>query len=183
MRQRYGLVLGSVLALMFLRPMVGQVIKSMDCSVDLEILRLPSCAVVTRSNHLYISQVFVGPLFKGVSSHLASVLLPSDGWAYFDRTGLVRVKDVAPFDNGASDFHSGLVRVLRGGKYGLASDRGVLKTPLYDGMNEFDKDHQGWKACNLCRLVMHGEYSMFEGGNWFWLDRQGRVVGRAEDPR
>ena len=58
----------------------------------------------------------------------------------------MRVKDVAPFDNGASYFHSGLVRVMRDGKYGLASDLGILTTPLYDGMNEFDKDYQGWKA-------------------------------------
>jgi hypothetical protein len=93
----------------------------------------------------------------------------------------VRVKDVAPFDNGASYFHSGLVRVVRDGKYGLASDRGVLATSLYDGMNEFDRDHPGWRACNSCRLVTHGEYSWLEGGHWFWLDRRGRVAGRAEE--
>jgi hypothetical protein len=77
-------------------------------------------------DRLYITLVFVRPIFKGIASHLASRLLPDGGWAYFDRTGLVRVKDVAPFDNGASYFHSGLVRVVRDGKYGLASDRGGL---------------------------------------------------------
>jgi hypothetical protein len=183
MRPRYGLVFGLMLAFVPLHPMAGQVIKSAGCAVDLEILALPRCAVVTKGDRLYISAVFVRPLFNGITSRLASRSLPDGGWAYFDRTGLVRVKDVAPFDNGASYFHFGLVRVVRDGKYGLATDQGVLVTPLYDGMNEFDKDHQGWKACNSCRTVTQGEYSWFEGGNWSWLDRRGRVAGSAEQAR
>ena len=159
MRRRYFLASGTMLALLFYRPVFGQVLQSAGCSVDVEILRLPSCAVVTKGDHLYVTSVFVRPLLKELRPTLASRALPDWGWAYFDRTGLVRVTDVAPFDNGASYFHSGLVRVLRDGKYGLASDRGVLATSLYDGMNEFDRDHQGWRACNSCRLVTHGEYS------------------------
>jgi hypothetical protein len=181
MRRRYFLACASMVALLFYCPMFGQVLQSAGCSVDLEILSLPSCAVVTKGDRLYVTPVFVRPLFKGIAFHLASRVLPDGGWAYFDRTGLVRVKDVAPFDNGASYFHSGLVRVLRDGKYGLASDRGILATPLYDGMNEFDKDHQGWKACNSCRLTEHGEYTWFEEGHWFWLDRRGRVAGPAKE--
>jgi hypothetical protein len=47
----------------------------------------------------------------------------------------------------------------------------VLATPLYDGMNEFDRDQQGWRACNSCRLVTHGENSWFEGGTGSrWID-------------
>ena len=182
MRWRDYMVYGSMLILLLCHPVFGQVIQSSGCSIDLEILRLPKCAVVSKGERLYITPKFVPPLFKGTASHLASRVLPDGGWAYFDRTGLVRVKDVAPFDNGASYFHSGLVRVVRDGKYGLASDWGVIATPLYDGMNEFDKNRQGWKACNSCRLVRHGEYSSFEGGHWLWLDRRGRVAGAEEAP-
>ena len=109
-------------------------------SIDLEILSLPSCAEVTKGDRLYVTPVFVRPLLKELRPTLASRALPDWGWAYFDRTGLVRVTDVAPFDNGASYFHSGLVWVFCDRKYGLTRDRGILATPLYDGINEFDKD-------------------------------------------
>jgi hypothetical protein len=162
--------------------MFSQVIHTPSCSVDLEILALPRCAIVTRGDRIYISAAFVKPLFKGIASRLTSRILPDSGWAYFDRAGLVRVKGVAPFDNGASYFHFGLVRAERDGKFALANERGILITSLYDGMNEFDHERPGWRACSSCRLVKHGEYSMFEGGNWFWLNRKGQVVGRAEAP-
>lgn len=180
MRIRCGLILASALALMYVRPMFSQVIHTPDCSVDLENPALPRCAVLTKGDRTYISAVFVRPLFRGNNSRLTTRLLPDNGWAYFDRTGLVRVTGVAPFENGASYFHFGLVRVARGGKFGLATSRGNLLSPLYDGMNEFDQDHNGWNACNSCRIVKQGEYSAFEGGRWFWLNRQGRVAAQAE---
>jgi hypothetical protein len=180
MRSRFSLILALLLALMSMRPILSQVINTPGCSVDLEILALPRCAIVTKGDRIYISAAFVRPLFKGITSPLTSRPLPDVGWAYFDRTGLVRVKDVAPFDNGASNFHFGLVRVARDGKYGLATERGILVSRLYDGMNELDQDHCGWRACNSCRLIKHGEYSMFEGGDWFWLDRKGQVVHHAD---
>jgi hypothetical protein len=117
------------------RPMFGQVLQSAGCSIDLEILSLPSCATAFTS--LPCSS---GHCSKELRPTLASRALPDWGWAYFDRTGLVRVTDVAPFDNGASYFHSGLVWVFCDRKYGLTRDRGILATPLYDGINEFDKD-------------------------------------------
>jgi hypothetical protein len=50
MRPRYGLVFGLMLAFVPLHPMAGQVIKSAGCAVDLEILALPRCAVVTKGD-------------------------------------------------------------------------------------------------------------------------------------
>jgi hypothetical protein len=86
------------------------------------------------------------------------------------------------YDNGASYFHSGVVRVVRNRKYALATDKGSLATALYDGMNEFDEDVGGWKACNGCRLMKDREYSFFEGGKWFWLYPDGRVEATTERP-
>jgi hypothetical protein len=40
MRRRYFLACGTMLALLFYRPMFGQVLQSAGCSVDLELLRL-----------------------------------------------------------------------------------------------------------------------------------------------
>jgi len=180
MKTHCKLLVACVLAFVSASCAFSQVIQASGCSVDLELPLLPKCALVTNGDQIYIAPPFVRPLFIGVTSRLSSALLPDIGWSYFDRSGLVRVKGVAPFDNGASYFHFGLVRVERAGKYGLSTDRGTLVTPLYDGMSEFEPDHHVWKACRSCRLVKHGEYSMFEGGSWFWLDRRGHAVDQAE---
>lgn len=180
MRTRYCLMIGLALALVFSHFAWGQIIKTPGCSVDLELVKLPSCAIVTKNDHTYISAPFVQPLFQGVNSRLASTLLPDGAWAYLDRSGLVRVTGVAFFDNGASSFHYGLVRIVRNGKYGLANEQGILVSRLYDGMLEFAPDHCGWKACDSCHLKKFGEYSSFEGGNWFLLNRHARARSVTE---
>jgi hypothetical protein len=52
------------------------------------------------------------------------------GWIYVDRTGRVLARNVAAMDNGADGFHTGLVRVTRDGKWGLATTRGRLAVPM-----------------------------------------------------
>jgi hypothetical protein len=169
------------LSFLFVGMVQSQVVRSLNCTVDAEIWRLPQCALVTRGGHLYVSRQYLRLFFTTSREQLASRQLPGHGWAYFDRNGLILVQDVAPMDNGASDFHAGLVRVVRNGKWGLADKRGTLITSLdYDGMYEYDPAHRGWKVCKLCHVVTRGEYSWFEGGEWFWLNRKGRVAGRTE---
>jgi hypothetical protein len=122
--------------------------------------------------------------FPSGKARLASVVLPGGGWAYFNRRGLIVVQDVATFDNGASSFHNGLVRVVRNKKWGLANAQGLFVVPLkYDGMLEYEESNKGWKVCMDCREVSDGEHSWFEGGEWYWLDRRGKVAGKAGDPR
>ncbi len=143
---------------------------------------LPKCAMITKVGHLYVSPRYLKLFFTKSSEHLAARRLPEHGWAYFDRSGLVRVQDVAPMDNWASEFHAGLVRVVRNGKWGLADKCGKLITSLdYDGMYEFDVAHKGWKVCRSCHAVTRGEHSWFEGGEWFWLDQKGRLAGHAHN--
>ncbi|MEO8737381.1 MAG: WG repeat-containing protein [Edaphobacter sp.] len=105
---------------------------------------LPKCALITKGGHLYVSPRYLKVFFAKFSGHLAARQLPKHGWAYFDRSGLIRVQDVAPMDNWASEFHAGLVRVVRNEKWGLADERGRLITSLeYDGIYEFDTAHNG----------------------------------------
>ena len=180
MRRLTWLICGSTLILLFARPIQSQILRYRDCTVDAEIWMLPQCALVTIGGHLYVSHRYLKLLFANSNEDLAARRLPEHGWAYFDRSGLVRVQNVAPMDNWASEFHAGLVRVVRNGKWGLADKRGRLITPLdYDGMYEFDVAHKGWKVCRSCCVVTGGEHSWFEGGEWFWLDRHGRLAGRA----
>ena len=80
------------------RPMFGQVLQSAGCSIDLEILSLPSCAEVTKGDRLYVTPVFVRPLFKGIASHpcqqstarLGMGILRQDGPRACDGCGSLR---------------------------------------------------------------------------------------------
>jgi hypothetical protein len=82
-------------------------------------------------------------------------------------------------DNGANDFHHGLVRVRRDDKWGLADTKGKLVVPLrYDGMLD-SAPNFGWVACSGCHDVSDksGEYHWFEGGKWLRLNARGKVIG------
>jgi WG containing repeat len=171
-----------------------QVITYGTCSIDLEVPVLPKCALETRHGQLFVLQKFVDDVFAGRihgipanpvtvgRNRLASIYLDEGNWSYFNPDGLVVVQNVAPFDNGASEFQSGLVLVTKDGKWGLADTKGKFVVPMrYDGMlNNWERP--GWLACSGCRLVHQGEHSWFSGGKWLRLDTQGRVAGRAKDP-
>lgn len=164
----------------------GQVVDSNGCDVDADVAPIPQCALEMRGGHLYIAHRYAWMFFAPGTEKLASAQLP-DGWAYFNRSGRVVVRNVAGFANGASSFHHGLVRVVKDGKYGLANSLGTLVVPYkYDGMYEFDEAAgKGWLACTGCRAVADasGESQSFAGGKWCWLNRQGQVARRAEEPQ
>jgi hypothetical protein len=170
----------------------AQLVKLPDCVVDIELWTLPKCALETRDGKLYLSKQFLLPFFapgsKALgaptpkSNQLASAFLPDGGWAYFDRTGLVVVQNVATMDNGPSEFHHGLVRISKGDKWGLSNPQGRLMVPLkYDGISDYEEG-KGWLACSGCHTETTGEYHLFKGGKWVWLDRHGKVIGTASDP-
>jgi len=167
-------------------PAYSQIVHHGDCEVDAEILVLPKCALEIKSGRLYVSHRYVWLYFQSSDSPLAPIHLPDDsGWGYINRQGRVLVKHVAAFDNGASDFHRGLVRIAFQNKWGLARADGSTAVPLkYDGMLEY-QDGKGWKACVGCHLAFFPdqENSWFEGGEWFWLDDQGNVKSKAEEDR
>jgi len=175
-------------------PLVGEVVKVGTCAVDSELLILPDCAVVNRSGNLYIVHGFLRTFFSdgGFGIAVSTVMveghrlawsdIPHAGWAYFNRNGLVVVKNVATMDNGASQFHHGLVRVTISNKWGLANIRGEMVVPMtYDGILEYEESY-GWRVCSGCRTESDGEHSWFVGGKWQWLDQKGRLSGEAPDP-
>jgi len=183
MQRLSGLVLPILLNFVFTACAIGQVVHRGDCAVDAEIPVLPQCAVETRGGHLYVFKEFLPLFFSPGKDSLSSAFLPESGWAYFDRHGMIVVQNVANFDNGPSAFHHGLVRVNRKGKWGLVDSKGQFIVPLtYDGMLEYEENRKGWRVCMGCRKASDGEHGWFERGNWYWLDRQGRVAGKADDP-
>jgi hypothetical protein len=170
----------------------AQTIRRGDCVVDSELWTLPACAIETHNDGLYVSKVYL-PLFfastgtamqTGTSRNLAWTQMPAGGWAYFNRRGLVVVQNVATMDNGPSEFHHGLVRIIKRGKWGLSNPQGRLIVPLkYDGISDYEEG-KGWLACSGCHTEAEegGEYHFFKGGNWVWLDSHGKVSGTASFP-
>jgi len=168
----------------------AQIIRNGDCTVDSALLQLPTCALETHNGRLYVSKAYLSLFFPSIGTSLkmdtpgslASTLLPEGDWAYLNRTGLIVVRNVAMMDNGANDFHHGLVRVTKNNKWGLADIRGQMIVPLtYDGMLDYQAD-AGWLACTGCKYVKQSEYGYFQGGDWVRLDRHGKVRSSAEPP-
>jgi hypothetical protein len=94
-----------------------------------------------------------------------------DRWYWFHLSG--RSAETMLYDTWAEDFSSGLARTPRGGKIGFMDRRLKLVIPArYDGALPFDNGVA--EVCNGCSLVRHGEHSIYEGGEWFCLDRRGR---------
>jgi hypothetical protein len=66
----------------------------------------------------------------------------------------------------------------------LADPRGKLVVPLqYDGAFDYEP-RSGWLVCKGCHTVTDdgGEYHWFEGGEWFRLNAQGKVIGPTKNP-
>ena len=170
-----GLAVMGALAAMLAGPARGQG----ACVVDEEMVVLPRCALETRGGQLYVGQRFVRLLFSNTRKKMVATGAKGEGWIYVDRTGRVLVRNVATMDNGADSFHGGLVRVTRGGKWGLATMRGRLAVPMeFDGILDPYQGEPRWAACKGCRTVGDGEHHWFEGGTWYWIDPQGKVVPR-----
>lgn len=174
----------------------AQVKKFGGCSIDFEIMRLPDCVIEVKDGRSYVLKEFAEYVLSrrqvGVAAwpvtvegrHLAWTNLPDVGWAYFDRTGLVLVQNVATMDNGADTFYHGLVRVTKNDKWGLANIEGRLVVPMqYDGILDYTP-HIGWLACAGCRTQTDAnrEHFWFLGGAWYRLSGLGRVIGRTTDP-
>jgi hypothetical protein len=182
-------ILVTLVAFLFSRLACTQVIQDGNCTVDSEFWSLPQCALEIHSGELYVARAYL-PLFfssagkalqYGSSENLAWTHLPQDGWAYFDRTGLVVVRNVATMDNAPNAFHYGLVRVTKDKKWGLADMHGRVIVPFaYDGMLDY-REGTGWPACTGCKYVQQGEYGSFHSGKWISLDRHGKALSMTSD--
>jgi hypothetical protein len=172
-------------------PASAQTVRYGSCAIDLQIVQLPDCAVSAKAGRAYVVKKFVDDVFRkratGVAAvpvlvegrRLAWTSISGRGWVYFDRTGLVVVEHVAIMDNGADEFHHGLVRVTRYNKWGLANLKGKLVVPMqYDGLLA-NPSGLGWLACSGCTTVSDGEHSWPSGGTWSKLDSNGKVTERV----
>jgi hypothetical protein len=116
-------------------------------------------------------------------------------WMYVNRKGRVVINGVPTFDNLADEFSGGLVRTVVNGKYGFANRQGrIVIKPAYDWASRFE--HGYAEVCYHCRemCAMPGRAAELEsmpggcdhhimvGGQWFKMDKKGRVVARLRTP-
>lgn len=149
---------------------------SEPCLFDYERGQVPDCIRKSKSGALFVAAQYLKELdFDRYG--LAVVLSHQEGWMYVDRNGRVLITGVALMDNWADEFHDGLVRVVKNGKWGFANRRGrVVIAPIYDGAMNFENGRA--TVCRGCKSVGDGEHDYFSGGNWYEIDTKGMVRRR-----
>jgi hypothetical protein len=152
----------------------------------------PNCILRdSRGKHL-IAPDYVKKL--AFDSHGLAVVFDNDdhashGWTYVDRKGRVLVQGVPISDNWADEFSNGLVRTVINEKYGFANRQGkIVVGPKYDWASRFKHGYAA--VCIGCReACVHPsnvaadspvdcEHRIVTGGDWFKINKAGRVVAR-----
>jgi hypothetical protein len=158
----------------------SQEVPTESCKPDPELIAVPPCAIQHVDGKTRIIESHLTK--RSFNKYGLAPAWVEGGWTYVDRQGWVVIPNVAVMDNGANDFHHGLVRVASGGKWGLADSHGKLIVPLkYDGGLDYEPG-KGWLVCSGCRAVTKNEHSWFEGGQWLRLNARGNVIGSAQNP-
>jgi hypothetical protein len=82
-------------------------------------------------------------------------------------------------DNATDEFHHGVVRLERNGRWGYADSSGQIIVPMQYSCALNYKDQYtdiGPLICNGCRSELHGEYKDCAKGQWFLVDGHGNLT-------
>lgn len=110
----------------------------------------------------------------------AIVYVPEVGVVAIDRQERI-LYEVFLFDNGPDEPVDGLFRIMKSGKIGFADAKTgeVVIEPVYDGAYPFEN---GMAKVGLgCHTEADGEYFTWTGGDWKYIDRNGREVSPDEE--
>ena len=152
------------------RPAAG-----LPCMFDVDRGEVPDCIHVGVDGSRSVTSRYLKEL-PFTANGLAAVWI-AGGWTYVNREGRVVINGVPNSDNGPDEFHEGLVRFVKGHKYGFADRKGrVVIPPQYDGAMPF----QGGQArvCLGCvdKCVDRDcEHKAFQGGKWFSINKKGLI--------
>jgi len=145
---------------------------------DMDTAMMPACVIQSRGAGLYIPRKYwMHPSFNRYG--LAVFTIQSFGNVYINRNGRIVIRDVAWIDNGPDDFHHGVVRINRDGKWGFADPSGRMVVPAkYSCATNFRDQFQdyGPLVCVGCRMERRGEYESCLGGQWFHADSHGQLT-------
>jgi hypothetical protein len=96
---------------------------------DIDTARMPACVIESRNGVLYIPKKYwMHPDFNRYG--LSAFTIDSFGLVYINRAGRIVIRDVSFMDNAPDEFHHGLVRIDRDGKWGFADPTGRIIVPL-----------------------------------------------------
>lgn len=155
-----------------------------SCIVDDDLLFLPACVIRSRKDVLYVPHKYWK---QAAFNHygLSALTITSLGNVYINRVGRIVIRDVATMDNGPDEFHHGLVRIDRDGKWGFADPNGRTVVPIeyscalnYAGTSIDAKP----RVCVGCRIEQQGEYHSCIDGKWFYADRHGHLTPASDHP-
>jgi len=153
----------------------------------------PNCVLQDGQGKLFIARDYAKAL--AFDAHGLAVVFDDAhdrrGWMYVDRKGRVLVQGVPISDNWADAFSGGLVRTVINQKYGFADRHGkIVIAPKYDGAFPFE--HGYAIVCIGCRETcvvpdnpphagtdLDCEHHVMTGGQWFKIDKAGRVMARV----
>lgn len=89
-----------------------------------------------------------------------------------------KLYEVFKFDNGPDAPSEGLFRILEGGKFGYADLQSgeVVISPQFDCAYPFEGGRA--KVAKGCKSVADGENTVWEGGDWFFVNKKGEKVAQ-----
>jgi hypothetical protein len=180
MNKRYIIWVGLIFVWAF--PVNGDInTKGHRCLLPAQDFKeVSNCVKLSKKGQLFIASQYLRQLSFGKNG-LAVVYSKEEGWMYVNRKGRVIISGVAAMDNGADVFQDGLVRFFQDKKWGFADEKGKVIVPaIYDGALNFENGLA--KVCNGCRLSCaepECEHHLFTGGEWFYINTEGKVVKKG----
>jgi hypothetical protein len=106
-------------------------------------------------------------------SEIGFVLDHNIGFIGIDKTGKFLFR-VFNYDNGPDYPSEGLFRIVKDGKIGYANLHGkVVIEPQYKCAWPFENGYA--KVSYNCNIVRDGELDLWKDGEWFYIDKTGRV--------
>lgn len=83
---------------------------------------------------------------------------------------------VFPFDNGPDYIEDGMMRIIKDGKIGYATEDGeVIVEPIYEAAWPFENGKA--QVSIHAKSVKDGEHSQWVDTDWFYIDKKGNRIG------
>lgn len=115
---------------------------------------------------------------SGTSKKYFIEYLEGEGFTAFDAEGK-KLFTIFPYDNGPDYTSEGLFRIIKNGKIGYANESGeIIISPRFDAALPFHSGLAGF--CEGCVSEKVDEHSVWSGGLWGFINKQGIVVIPAQ---
>ena len=138
---------------------------------------LDNCGYMDQEGNIRIEIGKYYPCYTDTLYNYAFVYKEGSGLVAIDRNEKV-LFNVWVVDNGPDYPSEGLFRIVRDGKIGFANLKGeVVIPPQFDAVYPFRDGMAAFcVGCNVEKDVMTPEYTVWTGGLWGFVDKEGNIV-------